>query len=89
MTADEALAWLLDRARSVAESEEAATQQALGRVLAEALVSAVDVPPLDNSAMDGYAIATAGLAPGAAAILPVSQRIPAGRVGQPLAQGTA
>lgn len=89
MTTDEALAWLLERARSLAEHEEVATQETLGRVLAEALVSAVDVPPLDNSAMDGYAIAAAGLTLGAGTILPVSQRIPAGRVGQPLARGTA
>ncbi len=89
MTADEALAWLLERARPIGESEEIATQEALGRVLAEPLVSPVDVPPLDNSAMDGYAVATADLSPGVETILPVSQRIPAGQAGQPLVQGTA
>ena len=32
---------------------------ALGRVLAEDVVSTVDVPPVDNSAMDGYAVPSA------------------------------
>lgn len=37
------------------ESEEVALEDALGRVLAEAVVSPIDQPPWDNSAMDGYA----------------------------------
>lgn len=47
-----------------------------GRVLAEALVSPRDLPPFDNSAVDGYAVALADLA--AARELPVVGRIPAG-----------
>lgn len=62
--------------------------EARGRVLAQAVVSMVDVPPLDNSAMDGYAMRAADVAaPGTA--LPISQRIAAGHVGQPLQAGTA
>jgi molybdopterin molybdotransferase len=64
---------------------------ALGRVLARPMVSGVDVPPLDNSAMDGYALRVADLAAAAAAgdaALPVAQRIAAGRVGEPLVAGT-
>jgi molybdopterin molybdotransferase len=52
------------------------------------VVSALTVPPRDNSAMDGYAVRVADCAaPGAE--LPVAQRIPAGTAGAPLAAGTA
>ncbi|MFZ4552165.1 MAG: gephyrin-like molybdotransferase Glp [Aquabacterium sp.] len=68
---------------------------ALGRVLAESLVSPVDVPPLDNSAMDGYAVRAADLAqagqagvPATAVTLPKAQRIAAGQVGVTLQPGT-
>jgi len=61
---------------------------ALGRILAETVVSPVDVPPWDNSAVDGYAFQAAGVAPGEL-VLPVSQRIPAGRAPEPLLPGTA
>jgi molybdopterin molybdotransferase len=37
------------------ESEVVALEEALGRVLAEAVVSPIHQPPWDNSAMDGYA----------------------------------
>ncbi|WPG35246.1 gephyrin-like molybdotransferase Glp [Variovorax sp. EBFNA2] len=40
---------------AVAESEDLALRDALGRVLADDLISPVSVPPHDNSAMDGYA----------------------------------
>ena len=65
------------------------TEQALGRVLAADLVSGVDVPPHDNSAMDGYALRLTDL--GASPVgqtLPQGQRIAAGQVGQQLAVGT-
>jgi molybdopterin molybdotransferase len=58
---------------------------ALGRVLAEDQFASIAVPPLDNSAMDGYALRAAE----AGAPLPVSQRIAAGQVGSPLEPGTA
>lgn len=57
---------------------------ALGRVLARDVVSAVDVPPLDNSAMDGYAVRVAD----ADAPLPLAQRIAAGQVGGALPPGS-
>ena len=53
---------------------------ALGRVLAQEVVSTVDVPPLDNSAMDGYAVRVAE----AGTALPQVQRIAAGQVGAAL-----
>lgn len=61
--------------------------QAVGRVLAEPVVAACDVPPADNSAMDGYALRAEDVAGGQA--LPIAARIPAGVMPQPLAPGTA
>ncbi|HQU16122.1 MAG: molybdopterin molybdenumtransferase MoeA [Chromatiales bacterium 21-64-14] len=84
-----ALALLLADARPVAESECVELEGALGRVLSESQVAAVDVPPWDNSAMDGYAVRSADLQPGGETRLAVSQRIPAGRAAAALAPGTA
>ena len=61
---------------------------ALGQVLAEPVCSAIDVPPWDNSAMDGYALAEADLAQAMADGLPVSQRITAGVAPAALQPGT-
>jgi molybdopterin molybdotransferase len=83
----EALDRLLAQARPVAETETLAADDALGRILAEDLVSQVTVPPLDNAAMDGYALRVADWAEDR--WLRVAQRIPAGAVGQPLAPDTA
>jgi len=90
MSLDEALSRLLVAAsqRVIAEFEEVPTLQALGRVLAEDVTSGLDVPPADNSSMDGYAMRVADV-PAAGTVLPVSQRIPAGVVGEPLAPGSA
>ena len=59
----------------------------LGAVLAEDIVADSNVPPADNSAMDGYALRHQDLVQGKP--VPVSQRIPAGLVGEPLSPGTA
>ena len=69
------------------EGERVSTFDALGRVLAEDVRSALDVPPADNTSMDGYALRCADV-PAAGTVLPVSQRIPAGVVGAPLQPGT-
>ena len=88
LSVDEALAQLLAGAAPVAEVEAVPTLRAAGRVLAKAQTSAMDVPPMDNSAMDGYAVRLADLgAPGTK--LRVAQRIAAGSVGEPLEPGTA
>ena len=88
LSVDEALDILLAGARPVTAIEQVPTLEATGRVLARAQASTMDVPPMDNSAMDGYALrlADAG-APGTR--LRVAQRIPAGAVGKPLEPGTA
>ena len=65
-----------------------ATMQADGRVLAQDVSSQLQVPPQDNSSMDGYAIKVADLA-ASNGIFPVSQRIPAGTNPQALLPGTA
>ncbi len=59
----------------------------LGRVLAADVVSSIDVPPADNSAMDGYALRRADWA-GADHALEISQRITAGKAPAPLEKGT-
>lgn len=87
MALDDALAALLAQAAPLA-LEEVSTFEADGRVLAQDLVSALQVPAFDNSAMDGYALRCADVAaPGTA--LPVSQRIAAGSSSAPLQAGTA
>lgn len=85
---DDALAALLVQASCAPLTETVTTYDADGRVLAQDCVSALQVPPNDNSAMDGYAVRSADVT-AAGVELPVSQRIPAGSVGQPLQPGTA
>lgn len=87
LTMDEALARLLDAAQGVSQSETLPAGEVLGRVLARPVIAASDVPPLDNSAMDGYALNTADWAEGR--WLRVGQRIAAGTVGRPLGPGEA
>ncbi len=70
------------------ETESANLKACLGRVLAADVVSAIDVPPADNSAMDGYALRRADWV-AADQALPVSQRITAGSPPAPLEPGTA
>ncbi len=87
-TPEEALELLLSSIKPVTEIEQVPISEALGRVLAGPVFSQTDVPPWDNSAMDGYAISTADLTQ-ENSTLPVSQRIPAGVAGDPLQPGTA
>ncbi len=85
---DDMLAKLLAAARRVKGEDRVALTDAVGRVLAAPIVSTVTVPPLDNSAMDGYALRSEDVsAPGVH--LAVTQRIPAGRTGQAMQPGTA
>jgi molybdopterin molybdotransferase len=88
LSVDEALEVLLAGARPVAEVEQIPTLAACGRVLARAQTSAMDVPPMDNSAMDGYAVRCADVA-APDTRLRIAQRIAAGALGEPLAAGTA
>lgn len=87
MALDDALAALLGRAAPLTETESVPTFDAVGRVLAQDLVSALQVPPQDNSSMDGYAVRRADVTE-KGVVLPISQRIPAGHAGEPLQPGT-
>jgi len=90
LSLDEALLLLAQGAAAhrITGTERLSTFEALGRVLAEDVQSALDVPPADNTSMDGYALRAADV-PAAGTELRVAQRIPAGQVGQPLQPGTA
>jgi len=88
LTLDEALPKLLASARVLPEIESVSTFDADGRVLAKDVVSALQVPPQDNSSMDGYAVRSADCAQ-ANAVLKVTQRIPAGTYGTTLQTGEA
>ncbi len=85
---NQALDTLLAAAVPVSGSQTIATLEACGRVLAAPIQAHINVPGMDNSQMDGYAVCAADCASGQAR-LRVSQRIPAGHVGQPLEAGTA
>jgi molybdopterin molybdotransferase len=87
---DEAVQRLVEAgtAHCISEVETVSTFDALGRVLAADVRSELDVPPRDNSSMDGYALRLADLGPDGGE-LEVAQRIPAGAVGQALVPGTA
>lgn len=87
MPVEEAQARLLKLAgeATIREQEEVALADADGRVLAEPLVAGLDLPPWDNSAMDGYALR---LADWNGEALVVSQRIQAGSAPGPLQPGT-
>lgn len=82
-----ALQRLLDLAGSapISEVECVALAEADGRVLAEPLLAGLDLPPWDNSAMDGYALC---LSDWQGEPLAVSQRIFAGAAPEPLQPGT-
>ena len=86
-TAAEALEHLLAQAKPEAGVEVVSTQDALGRILASDILSQVDVPPMNNTQMDGYAVRVADVQAAGQSFV-VSQRIPAGHVGTELASGT-
>jgi molybdopterin molybdotransferase len=88
MPLDVAVAQLLAAVTPIAALEQIATLQADGRVLTQDVVSALHVPPQDNSSMDGYALRSADVAD-AHTVLQVTQRIAAGAVGERLQPHTA
>jgi molybdopterin molybdotransferase len=90
LSLDEALARLVAAGAEhpITQTEALSTFDALGRVLAKPVPSHIDVPPEDNTSMDGYVLRCADVA-AAGTLLPVSQRIPAGHVGHALQPGTA
>ena len=75
---DAALALIRERVVPVVSEEEVPLAEAPGRVLAQDLVGAIDLPPHANSAVDGYAIAHADLLADAQTVLPITGRAAAG-----------
>lgn len=86
-TFDEALHYLLNQVNPVQTVETIYLADALNRVLAEPIQSPVNVPPYDNSMMDGYALHSYDVEH--SQVFDVSQRIPAGAVPTELKTGTA
>ena len=87
-TLDAALVELLAQAPPLPGAESVSTFDADGRVLAQDLLSSLDVPAHDNSSMDGYAVRSSDWE-NSATVLQVSQRIAAGSSGHALAPGSA
>ncbi len=88
LSAQQALDFLLGAVRPIAGIQTISTLDANGRTLAVAQTSQLNVPPMDNTQMDGYAVRAADCT-GGSAQLRVSQRIAAGQIGQSLQSGTA
>ncbi len=85
---DTALVELKEFAHPTLPSEEISTFDVDNRVLREPLLSLINVPAHDNSAMDGYAICAEDLGV-SEKVLKVTQRIPAGTHGAPIQKGEA
>jgi molybdopterin molybdotransferase len=66
-----ALSRILEHLAPIEESERIPLSDCVGRVLAEEVISDVDLPPFEKSAMDGYAVHTADFASGAEPTLPI------------------
>ena len=88
LTFDVARTRLLESAHPISATEVVDLAQACGRVLAQAIVSPIDVPAFANSAMDGYAVRRADL-PRSGGRLPVVLRIAAGDRPSELPEGAA
>ncbi len=90
MTTAEALSLLEEKLQCITETETISVIQSLGRILAKDIISPCNVPPHDNSAVDGYAVYFDDLNGTSATILPISDRITAGsHVRETLCKGTA
>ncbi|ARP98771.1 gephyrin-like molybdotransferase Glp [Pseudorhodoplanes sinuspersici] len=79
-----------ERVSPVAETETIPLAKARGRTLAKDIAAPINLPPFDNSAVDGYAVRHADLDPQSDTRLAIAERITAGRAAaQPLAPGQA
>ncbi len=87
LTLDAARAMIAAQVRRVDGTERVGLHAADGRVLATDVTASVDLPPFDNSAVDGYAVRLAGLEDGGR--LPVLGRLAAGTPARPLIDGSA
>jgi molybdopterin molybdotransferase len=81
---------IIERVTPVAEIEQVPLDGALGRVVAVDIAAPEDLPPFDNSAVDGFAVRHADLATGADTRLIIAERVTAGHAAaHPLARGQA
>ena len=87
LSVSEAIKQLVASIKPATAIESLSVLDSLGRILAADICAAVDVPPADNSAMDGYAFGYADAAVNQFT-LPLSQRIAAGTAPEPLAPNT-
>ena len=78
ITTSEALALIAELAAPLTDPQDVELAETAGRVLASNITASMDVPPHDNSAVDGYAIHFADLNPETETILPVTGRAAAG-----------
>ncbi len=60
------------------EKDSRALQDSVGYILAENIYATIDLPPFDNSAMDGYAVLNKDIDPDKNTVLPCQEYIPAG-----------
>ncbi|MEX2488951.1 MAG: gephyrin-like molybdotransferase Glp [Pseudomonadales bacterium] len=88
VSVDQVIETLLEGVVPISANESVKLDEAIGRVLADDISSPLDVPPADNSAMDGYALDVDDLTIKEGGVYQVSDRIAAGQVGQPLQPGT-
>jgi molybdopterin molybdotransferase len=88
MSLDEALSLVLKDMKPLVQTDWVNTFDSDGRVLAQDLVSQLQVPPQDNSSMDGYALRIEDVSQ-LGSRLRVTQRIPAGYHGHALGKGEA
>lgn len=84
ISVDDALALIDERTADIPETETLATALALGRPLADPVISVQMTPPFDSAAMDGYAVVTSALTGDGPWDVPVVARVPAGRAAAPL-----
>ncbi len=89
MRVDEALRVIRGSLGAISGVETVAVAAAGGRVLAEEVVAPLDLPPFDNSAVDGFAFRASDLSAGAPTTLPVAARVAAGSAAAALPSGTA
>jgi len=81
---------IIERVTPVAEAETAPLNAARGRVVAHDVIAPIDLPPFDNSAVDGYAVRHADLSGTRETRLIVADRLTAGRpADRELAAGAA
>lgn len=87
ISVDQAKQAILDKAELLVGTEQVSSFKALNRTLAEDVISPIDVPPADNSAMDGIAVNSSDCQAGKNSFV-ISQRIAAGEVSKALQSGT-